>query len=756
MSISSSSVNSFPQRRLNSRTPIRSILEQVKSDSSSQISSVTSVEDLPRISIGEKSYILSAYLRTKRSRSRHSWVWKYGTSLTEMPSKTVYWSCNRCDEALKPQLYDAQTSSNAARHLEGVHGLRNPTNADESASDDDRLDAQGRIDVMFNQHRKRQKPTRSPVPNSLWERFKAALIAWMISYQIAFIAVENSFFKDLIAIISPALADMMPTGNTIRTWIMTEYDIHKARLKARLQEDSLGQIHLSFDLWTSPNAMAMMAVVAHYTDRQYQVQTRLLALRRLHGDHSGENQAELLVEIITDFEIADKIGYFVADNASNNDTAVEIVIHTLFPSLPPAQRQQRRLRCWGHILNLAAKAFLFGKDGENFDEEILINRMLVREQAELQAWRKKGPIGKLHNVVVFIRRSPQRQETFSELAEAGDKHADLALLQDNATRWNSAYLMIDRALKKRANVDKFIDNAIYEMQKSKTLSREDKLADEDWRVLEETHRILEPFYKQTKRLQSRAKDGTRGAVWEAYPSCEYLLRHILSLRDEYQDVEPYLEAADRQSEVFSSRKHIKTSIENCWGKLDDYYKLLDTLPVYMAALVLNPGQKLAFIERHWARQRTWIDTSKKGVKKLWEAGWKGRHSAVMPIAFPTPEDSSYVNIPRRAREPDDFDTFMNPPDLYTTQQTGQVDEYKKYLEIPAQPCEKPLMWWKGRQTEWPSLTAMACDVLSIPLMSSECERVFSSAGYAITSRRNHMKEDIIEATTCLRAWRNYT
>jgi hypothetical protein len=200
-----------------------------------------------------------------------------------------------------------------------------------------------------------------------------------------------------------------------------------------------------------------------------------------------------------------------------------------------------------------------------------------------------------------------------------------------------------------------------------------------------------------------------------------------------------------------SRRHIRTSIENCWPKLDDYYKMLDSLPLYMAALVLNPGQKLTFIERLWAGNRTWIENAKKEVKKLWELGWKGRHSVMLSEIIPTGETYSHTHA---STDFDDFDQFMNPPNLYTTQHTVHVDEYKKYLEIPAKQCDKPLMWWKERQTEWPSLAAMAFDVLSIPLMSAECERVFSAAGYLVTGRRNHMKEDIIEATTCLRAWQN--
>ena len=47
---------------------------------------------------------------------------------------------------------------------------------------------------------------------------------------------------------------------------------------------------------------------------------------------------------------------------------------------------------------------------------------------------------------------------------------------------------------------------------------------------------------------------------------------------------------------------------------------------------------------------------------------------------------------------------------------------------------------------------MALNLFSIPMMSAECERVFSSTKILITERRNGLKEDIIEAYTLLRYW----
>ena len=43
-------------------------------------------------------------------------------------------------------------------------------------------------------------------------------------------------------------------------------------------------------------------------------------------------------------------------------------------------------------------------------------------------------------------------------------------------------------------------------------------------------------------------------------------------------------------------------------------------------------------------------------------------------------------------------------------------------------------------------------MLAIPLMSAECERVFSSAKHLLTNPRNRLKADIIKANECLKSW----
>lgn len=115
---------------------------------------------------------------------------------------------------------------------------------------------------------------------------------------------------------------------------------------------SLSRIHLSFDVWTSPNNYAIICVYFHFIDSKGKRQTRLAAFKRIHGAHTGENQALALLAVIRDFQIEQAVGCFMCDNAKDNDGAVDFVLEELYPNMAPKQRKGRRLRCLDHIANL--------------------------------------------------------------------------------------------------------------------------------------------------------------------------------------------------------------------------------------------------------------------------------------------------------------------------------------------------------------------------------------------------------------------
>lgn len=418
-------------------------------------------------------------------------------------------------------------------------------------------------------------------------KFKLFLIQWIVSCHLSFLTVENIYFRNLLSCLNEKLADFLPkAGGTIRAWVMEEFYWRHLQLKQDLH-NGRSRVHLSFDLWTSSNSMAMLAVVAHFIDEHYINRTIFLGLRRVQRSHSGENMAQQVITVINDFELVDLFGYFVLDNAESNDTCVEAILKELCPEMTGNRRHQR-LQCIGHIINLAAQALLFGDDPEAFSVEARVLKDMRSETRELNLWRKKGAFGKLHNIVTHICQTPQRREFFLGLSSVpSDDWGNLMVKQDNATRWNSACDMIKRALQLKDPIDFYTLRHVNKSRDSNEHLHKDTLTPQDWIRLTELYDLLEPFQTQTARLEGHAKEGHHGSAWEILPTIEMLITKLEHKQSSFRSSTiglPYHRAATEED-------YITEACRMSILKLKKYQKLLWETPAYAAALVIHPGKK---------------------------------------------------------------------------------------------------------------------------------------------------------------------
>lgn len=73
---------------------------------------------------------------------------------------------------------------------------------------------------------------------------------------------------------------------------------------------------------------------------------------------------------------------------------------------------------------------------------------------------------------------------------------------------------------------------------------------------------------------------------------------------------------------------------------------------------------------------------------------------------------------------------------------------------PLPPNTTALEWWlrEEQRRDDPRLSQMAIDILSIPAMSAEPERIFSGSRRTITWTRASLSGDRIEMLECLKSW----
>jgi hypothetical protein len=112
--------------------------------------------------------------------------------------------------------------------------------------------------------------------------------------------------------------------HTIRTWIQRQFDFNKQKIKDQLRT-ALSCIHISTDLWTSGNDLALLGAIAHFVNSQGDLEEVLICLKEVEGSHTGENLSQYVLQAIDDFEITPRLGYFQMDNAPNNDVMLREV-----------------------------------------------------------------------------------------------------------------------------------------------------------------------------------------------------------------------------------------------------------------------------------------------------------------------------------------------------------------------------------------------------------------------------------------------
>ena len=162
----------------------------------------------------------------------------------------------------------------------------------------------------------------------------------------------------------------------------------------------------------------------------------LLSIKYIKGSHTGKNLAYNLIKLIKNYQFKDKLGYFMLDNAENIDTTVKCLLASINPRLKP---KERWLQYIGYIINLIAKAFLFGADAKYY--KINNNFLLASKDIKksLNLWRKLGPVKKIHNLIKFIQSSPMRSKKLQNLTNY--KHnllinsvPNLKVINNNNTR----------------------------------------------------------------------------------------------------------------------------------------------------------------------------------------------------------------------------------------------------------------------------------------------------------------------------------
>jgi len=314
-------------------------------------------------------------------------------------------------------------------------------------------------------------------PPIRFDVLRKLIVEWIVERRHSFNETDSEALHKIFKYLDPRSTTALMSRNTVKADVDKYFQTAKATIKERLSL-ARSRIHISYDLWTSPNHKAMIAIVAHWTAEDYEVKSALLAIREVHGKHNGENLANVVYPVMKEYDIHSRFGYFIGDNATNNNTSIECLDQLMqddgYAGFEPVKR---RLRCFAHEMQIATKGLLFGPNVKSLEEYPAMAGVTDEEKREYakKKWRAFGAVGKLHNVVKYIRGSPQRREAYSIVRDELRKEAEQKLrvpVMDNDTRWGSVMDMVEYALKNRVHLDMYC-RGIKELE-------EDQLTEQDW------------------------------------------------------------------------------------------------------------------------------------------------------------------------------------------------------------------------------------------------------------------------------------
>lgn len=615
------------------------------------------------------------------------------------------YACNRCGK-----MYSVSGDTGAiGRHLKKLHSIDpSPSGVAEKRIRDGTDVAAAilrgaEVNIKADEKRKDEIMGRHLDKNTL----EYLYLQWTISRNIPFDQVRDRGFRTFLEYVNPIANQMLPdSDSTVKTHAEGLFAEGKQRLR-HLLGTAISDIHITCDMWSSPNHLGLLAVVGHFTGEDSKLHTVTLALKELQGEHSGINQGAIVLDVLDDYGIRNKLGYMVMDNVGSNDYLIAFVADALHQDGVYYNAVQRRLRCNGHIINLAVQAFLFGKTVDDY--EYPENLALSPSDAQLNQWRRLGPLGKLHNIVMWIMGSPQRMQSFKKRSEGPMPR------RDNSTRWNSWFNMLDWVLKKLKHVIISVTNEEPDLAK-------DILTAEEWKILANIRDFLQAFHDATK-----ATEGRRATLERVLPTMDFLANHF-----------------ERAVEEYAQHDFMRESLHAGFTKLLKYWNKTERSPAYIAAIVLDPTKKWSYFKR-W--NPDWQPDMEAIMKMFWETTYRSG-TGLATYASTTNSNS--------ARETtNQFFLWENQLDEEQTTAVGdELDLYISYGLIPRKDGRTALDWWlePEQRARFPLLSKMAIDIYSIPAMSSEPERVFSQAKRTISDHKASLKAETIELLECMKSW----
>jgi hypothetical protein len=614
-----------------------------------------------------------SHLSPKKSRKswKRSCVWQHVKKDINYKTNFKVW----CSIASCEQSYICTNSSTTSvlKHLLCKHP--------EILKEDEKLLAMRKTKVKQEKISRNTESVESRPADIHEEQLRYQLAKIIIQGYYPFSLVEQTCFIEYSKLLNPSV--QLISADTLTRHVEKLFSTSHAKVKEILVQET-SKVSLTTDCWTSTATKSFLGMTVHWLDENWKFNEIVLDFLHISEiSHSGKNLAQKIITVFDEMLISDKVSAIVLDNASNNDTMMTCLNSLLKGNI-------KRHNCFAHVLNLAVQ-----------DSLCIL----------------KDSLGILRKLVKKIKKSSLRVHMLKSLLEQL-KVQPLMPILDVSTRWNSTYLMIERAVVLKRGLESLVVS-------DEKLKKKCQLTDQDWNVFSAIINFLQPFYVFTKQM-SGSRYVTISCVIPYFNALMTHLEEIISTSKGTQRKNKNSKTTINVTESDSIKELLHKAASVARDKLAFYYSKTST--VHCVATALDPRFNLQYFkDDKWTISE--IESWKKEMVTIWEKNYKPKNKEEDQYDL---ESQLLNSVFKKKKHGDQLKDYFSE---------GQADADVDVFE-----------WWKNKEKTYPDLARMAKDFLSIPATSVPSERAFSAAGEIADEKRNRLSPEHLRICVCLESW----
>ncbi|KAK4252920.1 hypothetical protein QN277_011049 [Acacia crassicarpa] len=559
------------------------------------------------------------------------------------------------------------------------------------------------VDTALPKKRVRATPWLGVIPFDQ-ERCNNEVAKLIIALDHPLQIVEHKGFIDFVRTLQPQFSSLSSTdvhGDCISMYLSEKQNL------LNLIRQIPGRVNLTLDLWTSNQTVAYAFLRGHFIDSDWNVHHPILNVIMVPFPDSDDSYNKVVVTCLTDWQLNGRVFTLALDQSLNENVMGNLrgLLSARNPVIFNGQLVSRN--CFARVLGRLALDAL---------------------------WAMRETVRKIRESVKLVKISKSNEAEFNKLRQQLQVPSTKDLFIDNQTKWDTTYHMLVAACELKGV---FVCFETPGHDHGMTLSMC------EWNQVE----ILCTYLKQLY-------DAANLLTCQPYPTANLFFSVVSSL------------LVELTSAAFSEDPFLSNLIRPLLERFDQYWG--ESCLVMAAAAAMDPRYKMVFVESKFCQifgetnAEPWIRVVQDGLREILNE----YIVELLPLTTTDGDEGNEIMIKTEPfEEGSDGSIYIDTEgiedfDIYISDISGNLikSELDQYLEEPLLPREEELdilSWWRLNMSNYPTLSRVASDILSMPLSTLSADSVFNTEIGKMDSYRSSLSSMTIEALFCAKDWLHY-